>query len=38
MATSQLGPLPTEMNPAELAAWTVAANVMLNLDGVLSKR
>jgi hypothetical protein len=38
IATDPLGPAPEGMDPAELAAWTVAANVMLNLDGVLTKR
>jgi hypothetical protein len=37
LATDPLGPLPKEMDPAELAAWTVVANVLLNLDGVLMK-
>ena len=37
LATEPLGPVPKEMNPAELAAWTVVANVLLNLDGVLTK-
>jgi hypothetical protein len=37
MATEPLGPLPAGMEPAELAAWTVVANVLLNLDGVLTK-
>jgi hypothetical protein len=37
LATEPLGPLPTGMDAAELAAWTVAANVLLNLDGVLAK-
>jgi hypothetical protein len=32
-----LGPLPTEMDPAELAAWTTVANTVLNLDAVLVK-
>ncbi len=32
-----LGPLPKEMDPAELAAWTTVANVVLNLDAVLVK-
>ncbi len=32
-----LHPLPEEYNPAELAAWTVIANVLLNMDGVLTK-
>jgi hypothetical protein len=38
MATNPLGPLPEGMEEAEIAAWTVAANVMLNLDGLLTKR
>jgi hypothetical protein len=25
------------MDPADLAAWTTIANVLLNLDGVLTK-
>ena len=37
LATEPLGPLPEGMAPAELAAWTVVANVLLNLDGVLMK-
>jgi hypothetical protein len=37
LATDPLGPLPDGMDPAELAAWTVVANVILNLDGVLTK-
>jgi hypothetical protein len=37
LATDPLGPLPEGMDAAELAAWTVAANVLLNLDGVLMK-
>jgi hypothetical protein len=36
-ATEPLGPLPKEMDAAEQAAWTVVANVLLNLDGVLTK-
>jgi hypothetical protein len=28
---------PPDTNPAEAAAWTAVANVLLNLDGVLSK-
>ncbi len=38
MATMPLGPLPAGYDVSELAAWTVVANVVLNLDGVLSKR
>ena len=38
MATDPLGPLPAGCDASELAAWTVVANVILNLDGVLTKR
>jgi mono/diheme cytochrome c family protein len=37
LATEPLGPLPPEMAAAELAAWTAVANVLLNLDAVLTK-
>jgi hypothetical protein len=37
LATDPLGPLPEGMTAPELAAWTVVANVLLNLDGVLTK-
>jgi hypothetical protein len=37
LATDPLGPLPEGMPAAELAAWTVVANILLNLDGVLMK-
>jgi len=37
LATDPLGPLPTDVNAAEAAAWTSVANVLLNLDGVLAK-
>ena len=37
LATAELGPLEKTMEPAELAAWTVVANILLNLDGVLTK-
>jgi hypothetical protein len=37
LATEPLGPLPPETDPAELAAWTTVANVLLNLDGLLTK-
>jgi hypothetical protein len=30
-------PMPADANPVEMAAWTVVANVLLNLDGVLTK-
>ncbi len=38
LATDPLGPLPAGYDASELAAWTVVANVILNLDGVLTKR
>jgi hypothetical protein len=37
LATSQLGALPGGLNAAEAAAWTTVANVLLNLDGILTK-
>lgn len=37
LATDPLGPIPDGMDPADLAAWTVVGNVLLNLDGVLMK-
>jgi hypothetical protein len=37
MATEPLGPLPGGAEAADLAAWTVVSNVLLNLDGVLTK-
>ena len=37
LATQPLGPLPANTDAAELAAWTVVANVLLNLDAVLTK-
>ncbi len=37
LATEPLGPLPEGLDAAEAAAWTVVANVLLNLDGVLMK-
>ncbi len=37
LATQPLGPLPAGADAAELAAWTVVANVLLNLDAVLTK-
>jgi hypothetical protein len=37
LVTEPLGPLPAGMDAAEQAAWTVVANVLLNLDGVLTK-
>ena len=38
MATDPLGPLPEGMAAAELAAWTVVGNVLLNLDEMFLKR
>lgn len=38
MATKPLGPLPQGMDAVDLAAWTVVANVLLNLDETLAKR
>jgi NADPH:quinone reductase-like Zn-dependent oxidoreductase len=37
LATSPLGALPEGLSAAEAAAWTVVANVLLNLDGALTK-
>ena len=37
LATDPLGLAPEGMSEAELAAWTVVANVVLNLDGVMMK-
>ena len=37
-ATNPLGPLPKGVEAADAAAWTVVANVILNLDEVLMKR
>jgi len=37
LATDPLGPLPDGLDPADMAAWTSVANVLLNLDGVLTK-
>lgn len=38
MATDPLGPAGKDANLAELAAWTVVGNVLLNLDETLMKR
>jgi mono/diheme cytochrome c family protein len=38
LASSERGPLPPGMWSADAAAWTVCANVLLNMDGVLVKR
>jgi hypothetical protein len=37
LATDPLGPLSPGTEAADLAAWTAVANVLLNLDGVLTK-
>ncbi|TWU57534.1 PSD1 and planctomycete cytochrome C domain-containing protein [Rubripirellula reticaptiva] len=37
MATQPLGELPVDADAGELAAWTVACNVILNLDEMLMK-
>jgi len=37
LATTPLGPLPAGMEAPDLAAWTVVANVLLNIDEVLTK-
>ncbi len=38
LATRPLGVLPTGMDAVDAAAWTVVANVLLNLDETLAKR
>ena len=38
LATDPLGPLPAGMDPVEMAAYTVVANVILNLDETFVKR
>jgi hypothetical protein len=37
LATKPIGPLPAGLDPAEAAAWTVVANMLLNLDAVLMR-
>jgi hypothetical protein len=37
LATEPLGPLEKGSDPAEMAAWTVVANVLLNLDGAMTR-
>jgi hypothetical protein len=37
MVESHAGPIPQGIEAAELAAWTVVANVLLNLDEVITK-
>jgi hypothetical protein len=38
MATKPIGPVPPGVDVAELAAWTVVGNVLLNLDETIAKR
>ena len=38
MATEPLGPAPAGSDLPDLAAWTVVANVLLNLDETLMRR
>lgn len=38
LATGERGALPKDMPPDDAAAWTVCSNVLLNMDGVLTKR
>jgi hypothetical protein len=38
MATDPLGPAPPDAEIADLAAWTVVGNVLLNLDEMLMKK
>jgi hypothetical protein len=37
LVAGALGPLAGEIDPAEAAAWTVVANVLLNLDETVTK-
>jgi len=37
LATNPLGPLPEGLAAPEAAAWSVVGNVLLNLDGVLTR-
>ena len=37
LATQPLGPLPEDADAAEMAAWMVVSNVLLNLDAILTK-
>jgi hypothetical protein len=38
LSTGERGALPKDMRADDAAAWTVCANVLLNMDGVLTKR
>ena len=37
VASEPLGPIPVGLDEAEAAAWTEVANVLLNLDGILTR-
>jgi hypothetical protein len=37
LATNPLGPLPKGMDAAELAAWTVVSNILMNLDEFVAR-
>ena len=37
LATQPIGPAPKGVDTAELAAWTVVSNILLNLDAVLTR-
>jgi hypothetical protein len=37
LATDPIGPLPSGADAVDLAAWTTVANVILNLDAVLTR-
>jgi len=38
LATDPLGPLPEDMDLHEMAAWSIVANIILNLDEIFQKR
>lgn len=38
IATKPLGPIPAGMNAADVAAWTIVGNALLNLDETIAKR
>lgn len=38
LATDPLGPLPSGLDPAQTAAWTTIANIVMNLDEHLMRR
>jgi hypothetical protein len=37
MASDPLGPVPESMHPADIAAWTIVAHTLLNLDETVTK-